>query len=49
MIGRWDVQGVVARHYRFGRVLLAGDAAYRHPPVSALGLNTSIGDAHNLD
>lgn len=48
MIGRWDVQGVVARHYRFGRVLLAGDAAHRHPPVSALGLNTAVGDAHNL-
>jgi 2,4-dichlorophenol 6-monooxygenase len=48
MIGRWDVQGVVARHYRFGRILLAGDAAHRHPPVSALGLNTAVGDAHNL-
>ena len=47
-IGRWDVQGVVAKKYRFGRVLLAGDAAHRHPPVSALGLNTAFGDAHNL-
>lgn len=47
-IGRWDVEGVVARHYRFGRVFLAGDAAHRHPPVSALGLNTAFGDAHNL-
>lgn len=47
-IGRWDVEGVVAKNYRFGRVLLAGDAAHRHPPVSALGLNTAIGDAHNL-
>ncbi len=47
-IGRWDVQGVVARQYRFGRVLLAGDAAHRHPPVSALGLNTAFGDVHNL-
>jgi 2,4-dichlorophenol 6-monooxygenase len=48
MIGRWDVQGVVAKQYRKGRVLIAGDAAHRHPPVSALGLNTGIGDAHNL-
>jgi 2,4-dichlorophenol 6-monooxygenase len=47
-IGRWDVEGVVARHYRAGRVFLAGDAAHRHPPVSALGLNTAFGDAHNL-
>lgn len=48
MIGRWDVQGVVAKTYRQGRVLIAGDAAHRHPPVSALGLNTAFGDAHNL-
>ncbi len=48
MIGRWDVQGVYARRYRAGRVLLAGDAVHRHPPVSALGLNTAFGDAHNL-
>ena len=47
-IGRWDVEGVVARRYRAGRVLLAGDAAHRHPPVSALGLNTAFGDAQNL-
>lgn len=47
-IGRWDVEGVAARQYRFGRVFLAGDAAHRHPPVSALGLNTAFGDAHNL-
>ncbi len=47
-IGRWDVEGVVAARYRAGRVFLAGDAAHRHPPVSALGLNTAFGDAHNL-
>lgn len=47
-IGRWEVEGVAARQYRFGRVLLAGDAAHRHPPVSALGLNTAFGDSHNL-
>jgi 2,4-dichlorophenol 6-monooxygenase len=47
-IGRWDVQGVVAGRYRVGRVFLAGDAAHRHPPVSALGLNTAFGDVHNL-
>lgn len=47
-IGRWDVEGVVAAKYRSGRVFLAGDAAHRHPPVSALGLNTAFGDVHNL-
>ena len=47
-IGRWDVQGVVAKTYQSGRIFLAGDAAHRHPPVSALGLNTAVGDAHNL-
>jgi len=47
-VGRWDVQGVVAARYRMGRVFLAGDAAHRHPPVSALGLNTAFADAHNL-
>jgi 2,4-dichlorophenol 6-monooxygenase len=47
-IGRWDVEGIVANNYGFGRVFLAGDAAHRHPPVSALGLNTAFGDAHNL-
>ncbi len=47
-IGRWEVEGVAARQYRFGRVFLASDAAHRHPPVSALGLNTAFGDSHNL-
>ena len=34
--------------YRWGRVLLAGDAAHRHPPTTGLGLNSAIQDAHNL-
>jgi 2,4-dichlorophenol 6-monooxygenase len=29
-------------------VLLAGDAAHRHPPTTGLGLNSAIQDAHNL-
>jgi 2,4-dichlorophenol 6-monooxygenase len=48
VVGLWDIEGVAARHYRVGRIFLAGDAAHRHPPVSALGLNTAFGDAHNL-
>lgn len=34
--------------YRRGRVLLAGDAAHTHSPVGAQGMNTGLGDAHNL-
>ncbi|MBF7014380.1 FAD-dependent monooxygenase [Novosphingobium resinovorum] len=44
----WQVQGVLAREYRKGRVFLAGDAAHRHPPTTGLGLNSAIQDAHNL-
>jgi 2,4-dichlorophenol 6-monooxygenase len=47
-IGRWIVEGVLASRFRFGRVLLAGDAAHRHPPTTGLGLNSAIQDAHNL-
>jgi hypothetical protein len=38
----------VAQRFRSGRVFLVGDAAHRHPPSGALGLNTGIQDAHNL-
>lgn len=34
--------------YRFGRVLLAGDAAHVHPVAGGLGMNTGIQDAFNL-
>ena len=37
-----------ARHYRLGRVFLAGDAAHVHSPLGAQGMNTGIGDAMNL-
>lgn len=47
-IGHWTVEGVLVDRYRFGRVLLAGDAAHRHPPTTGLGLNSAIQDAHNL-
>lgn len=47
-ISRWPVEGTVAERFRVGRVFLAGDAAHRHPPSGALGLNTGIQDAHNL-
>jgi 2-polyprenyl-6-methoxyphenol hydroxylase-like FAD-dependent oxidoreductase len=34
--------------YRAGRVLIAGDAAHRHSPAGAQGMNTGIQDACNL-
>ena len=37
-----------ARHYRDGRVFLAGDAAHVHSPLGGQGMNTGIGDAINL-
>ncbi|PVH70624.1 hypothetical protein DL98DRAFT_436661 [Cadophora sp. DSE1049] len=45
---KWQVNNIAAETYRHGRVLLAGDAAHRHPPASGLGSNTSIQDAFNL-
>jgi 2-polyprenyl-6-methoxyphenol hydroxylase-like FAD-dependent oxidoreductase len=38
----------VARRYRAGRLLLAGDAAHAMSPVSGQGLNTGVQDAANL-
>jgi 2,4-dichlorophenol 6-monooxygenase len=47
-VGEWQINHVIAEHYRQGRVFLAGDAAHRHPPANGLGSNTSIQDAYNL-
>lgn len=38
----------VAKQFRIGRVLLAGDAAHVNNPLGALGLNGGIHDAVNL-
>lgn len=38
----------VARSYRSGRILLAGDAAHVHPPFGGQGLGLGIVDATNL-
>jgi 2,4-dichlorophenol 6-monooxygenase len=47
-VGQWQINHVIAKRYRQGRVFLAGDAAHRHPPANGLGSNTSIQDAYNL-
>jgi 4,5-epoxidase len=38
----------LASTYRRGRILLAGDAAHIHSPFGGQGMNTGLGDAHNL-
>jgi 2,4-dichlorophenol 6-monooxygenase len=47
-ISPWQVNHVVAKSYRRGRVFLAGDAAHRHSPANGLGSNTSVQDSYNL-
>ena len=47
-ISEWQMNHVVARNFRSGRVFIAGDAAHRHPPANGLGSNTSVQDAGNL-
>lgn len=47
-ISEWQVNHVVAKSYRRGRLFIAGDAAHRHPPANGLGSNTSIQDSYNL-
>lgn len=44
----WRMSAQIANTYRKGRVLLAGDAAHRFPPTGGLGMNTGVGDAHNI-
>jgi 2,4-dichlorophenol 6-monooxygenase len=44
----WRQEASLADRYRVGRVFVAGDAAHRHFPTTALGLNSAVQDAHNL-
>jgi 3-(3-hydroxy-phenyl)propionate hydroxylase len=44
----YSVHQRVAKTFREGRVLLAGDAAHINNPIGAFGLNVGIHDAINL-
>jgi 2-polyprenyl-6-methoxyphenol hydroxylase-like FAD-dependent oxidoreductase len=44
----WTMTSQIADSYRLKCVLLAGDAAHRFPPSGGMGLNTGVGDIHNL-
>ena len=47
-VTHWILQRKLATKYSEGRLFIAGDAAHRRPPLTGLGLNTAIEDAHNL-
>lgn len=44
----WIQRRQVAHTYRSGHIFLAGDAAHSFPPSAGIGLNSAIGDVHNL-
>jgi 3-(3-hydroxy-phenyl)propionate hydroxylase len=44
----YPVHQRVAKHFRHGRVLLAGDAAHINNPLGGMGMNGGIQDAFNL-
>lgn len=45
---RFRVHHRMVKHFRKGRVFLAGDAAHIHSPAGGQGMNTGIQDALNL-
>ncbi|MDB6008223.1 MAG: hypothetical protein JWL65_473 [Gammaproteobacteria bacterium] len=44
----WSPRALLAKQYRQGRLLLAGDAAQVRPPTGGYGMNLGIGDAVDL-
>jgi len=47
-VAPWRMSSQVAARYREGPIFLLGDAAHRFPPTGGIGMNTGVGDAHNL-
>ncbi len=47
-VGKWTQHLLVAERYGEGRVFIAGDAAHLVIPTGGLGMNTGVGDAHDL-
>jgi len=47
-LSSWRMTAQVAKRFVCGRAFLVGDAAHRFPPMGGLGMNTGIGDVHNL-
>jgi len=46
--GGWCLGSQIAESYRHKNIFLVGDSAHRYPPSGGLGLNTGVGDAHNI-
>jgi 2-polyprenyl-6-methoxyphenol hydroxylase-like FAD-dependent oxidoreductase len=44
----WRMQALLAEQMGKGRIFVAGDAAHPLPPTGGQGMNTGIGDVHNL-
>ncbi|MFC8519253.1 FAD-dependent monooxygenase [Streptomyces sp. NPDC057257] len=47
-VQHWVMNAFVAERFGHGRILLAGDAAHAIPITGGLGMNTGVGDVHNL-
>jgi 2,4-dichlorophenol 6-monooxygenase len=47
-ISKWNMEGLIADHFRVGRIFLMGDAVKRHPPTGGLGMNSGVQEAYNL-
>ena len=44
----WTAHALVAKHYRCGRVFLAGDAAHLFTPTGGFGMNTGVSDVIDI-